>query len=137
MAGAPEALAGLLSRPAGARGAGRELVGIARVAVPVLARRPSLWPVAVAVLSGLVPSRWWCRPPFLPLPDRRWVAFRLETAYGDPKAAPSAADLVAYLAWARTERRRRHGPGAPLQASGDALASPGMQGGRLEQRHEV
>lgn len=103
----------------------------------MLVRRPSLWPVAIAVLFGLVPSRWWRRSPFLPVPDRRWLAFRMETAYGDPTAVPDAADLLAYLDWARAERRRGHCSGAPFRADGDALASPGMHGGRHERRHEA
>lgn len=72
-------------------------------------RRPSLWPVALSVAAGLVPARWWRRRPFLPVPDRRWLAFRMETAYGDPGAVPTADDLAAYLGWARVERARRRG----------------------------
>ncbi|HXZ83170.1 MAG TPA: hypothetical protein VED84_05405 [Acidimicrobiales bacterium] len=53
---------------------------------------------------GLVPKRWWRRRPFLPLPDRDWIAFRMEVAYGDPCAVPSAEDLADYLAWARQMR---------------------------------
>jgi hypothetical protein len=33
----------------------------------------------------------------------------METAYGDPAAAPSAEDVLDFLAWARDERRRAAG----------------------------
>ncbi len=78
-----------------------------RAGAEALAGHPSLWPSAATLLAGLVPSGWWRRPPFLPLPDRRWLAFRMETAYGDPAAVPPGGDLVAYLVWQRAERARR------------------------------
>lgn len=76
---------------------------------PAVLARPALWASSLRTAIGLVPSRWWCRPPFLPLPDREWLAFRMETAYGDPAAAPSAEDVLDFLAWARDERRRAAG----------------------------
>ena len=63
-------------------------------------RRPRLWPTAVTQLFRLARPRWWRRPPFLPLPDRDYVRFRLQTAYG-PHGTPAADDLVAYLNWCR------------------------------------
>ncbi|HUZ20858.1 MAG TPA: hypothetical protein VMU75_09860 [Acidimicrobiales bacterium] len=71
--------------------------------------RPALWTGALRTAVGLVPTRWWSRAPFLPLPDREWLAFRMETAYGDPAAVPSAEDVVDFLAWAHEERRRAVG----------------------------
>jgi hypothetical protein len=47
---------------------------------------------------------WWRRPPFLPLPDRDYVRFRLQTAYG-PSGTPTGDDLVAYLNWCRQFNR--------------------------------
>lgn len=88
-----------------------------------LAARPDLWPSAVLTAATLVPRRWWGRAPYLPLPDRRWLAFRLETAYGDPEQLPEGDDLLAYLAWASAERRAARSAAAPtLRASltGDA-----------------
>jgi hypothetical protein len=49
--------------------------------------------------------RWWRRAPFLPLPDAAYLRFRLETQYGRD-GAPAAGDLVTYLTWCRSERRR-------------------------------
>lgn len=63
-------------------------------------RRPSLWGTAVGQARRLAPRRWWARPPFLPLPDRAYLRFRLETQYGgagDRRA--DAHDVVAWLAW--------------------------------------
>jgi hypothetical protein len=70
---------------------------------PVLAvvRRPHLWFAAVVALVRLAPRGWWRRVPFLPLPDRSWLAFRLTTAYGDPNRAIEPDDLVAWLRWTR------------------------------------
>ncbi len=73
------------------------------VVVSVL-RRPRLLPIAVRTSLALVPTGWWRKWPPLPLPDRRWIAFRLETAYGDPRARPSTEDVGDYLVWARNMR---------------------------------
>jgi hypothetical protein len=62
--------------------------------------RPHLWWTAVRQWFRFVPAGWWRRPPHLPVPPRRYVAFRLETAYG-PGGAVRAADLVEYLDWIR------------------------------------
>ena len=44
--------------------------------------------------------RWYQRFPFLPLPSRTYLRWRLHTAYGDDNAVPSAEDLVRYARWA-------------------------------------
>lgn len=77
---------------------------VAAAALAVL-RRPSLWPTAIRQIKVLAQPRWWTRPPFLPLPPRPYLRFRLETAYGDSSlAALRAHDVVAYLRWCRTWR---------------------------------
>jgi hypothetical protein len=48
---------------------------------------------------------WWHRWPLLPLPDRSYLRFRLQTQYGDPIRAPEVADVLSYLRWCRTCRR--------------------------------
>ena len=48
----------------------------------------------------LAPRRWWARRPFLPVPDRAWLRFRMETQYGDPAHRPEPDDVVAWLEWA-------------------------------------
>lgn len=68
-------------------------------------RRPDLWTTALRSGGGLVPRRWWRRSPFLPLPDQRWLHFRLVTAYGgdgrfDGDTTPMrAGDLIVWLEW--------------------------------------
>ena len=65
-----------------------------------VARRPGLWPTAVAQAVRLARPGWWKRPPFLPAPDPDYVRFRLQTAYGS-RGTPAVGDLVAYLKWCR------------------------------------
>ncbi|HLI15074.1 MAG TPA: hypothetical protein VKV23_03355 [Acidimicrobiales bacterium] len=74
-------------------------------AVLAVVARPDLWPTALRLVASLAPDGWWRRAPFLPVPDRRWLAFRLTTAYGAPDATPRPADVVEHLAWLREERR--------------------------------
>ncbi len=73
---------------------------IAQAFVGVLIR-PQLWSTAVRQIFVLAPSRWWTKPPFLPLPDASYLAFRFQTMYGDPKASPDVKDVVTYLAWCK------------------------------------
>lgn len=42
---------------------------------------------------------WYRRFPFLPLPAREYVEWRMHTAYGDHDAVPPAADLERYARW--------------------------------------
>lgn len=43
---------------------------------------------------------WWRRAPFLPLPEREYLRWRMHTAYGDHDAVPPADDVVRYARWA-------------------------------------
>lgn len=43
--------------------------------------------------------RWFARFPFLPLPAREYVEWRMHTAYGDHNAVPPAADVERYARW--------------------------------------
>ena len=45
--------------------------------------------------------RWWARVPFLPLPDRTYVRWRMYTAYGDELAVPPVEDVVRFARWRR------------------------------------
>jgi hypothetical protein len=46
-------------------------------------------------------SRHWYRQfPFLPLPSRTYLRWRMHTAYGDDDAVPPAEDIVRYARWA-------------------------------------
>ena len=43
---------------------------------------------------------WWRRPPFLPLPDRTYLRWRMHTAYGEYDSVPPADDVIRYARWA-------------------------------------
>jgi hypothetical protein len=73
-------------------------------AVGAVALRPALWPTATRQARRTVRSDWWRRAPFLPLPDRGYLRFRLETQYGED-SAPASGDLVTYLEWCRAEEQ--------------------------------
>mgnify|MGYP006954430991 CR=1 FL=1 len=45
--------------------------------------------------------RWWARPPFLPLPDRTYLRWRLYTAYGDEDVLPPMRDVIRFARWRR------------------------------------
>lgn len=44
---------------------------------------------------------WYRRPPFLPLPPREYVRWRMFTAYGDEDAIPPVDDVVRFARWRR------------------------------------
>jgi hypothetical protein len=74
-----------------------------------VAFRPRLWPVAVVQTWRFVPRGWWRRPPFLPLPAREYLRFRLRTQYG-AAGEPDPSDVVTYLEWCRQLDRNRPWP---------------------------
>lgn len=73
-------------------------------ALRALLARPGLWPAALRQARALVPGRWWTRRPFLPLPSRAWLRFRMVTAYGEPDAPIDVEDLLTWLAWTDSVR---------------------------------
>ncbi len=44
---------------------------------------------------------WYRRPPFLPLPPREYLRWRMLTAYGDETAVPPVDDVVNFARWRR------------------------------------
>lgn len=44
---------------------------------------------------------WLRRPPFLPLPAREYLRWRMYTAYGDESAVPPVDDVVRFVTWRR------------------------------------
>ena len=55
----------------------------------------------VRLVWALRARDWWRRAPFLPLPPREYVRWRMFTAYGDEDAVPSAEDVVRFARWRR------------------------------------
>jgi hypothetical protein len=80
---------------------------------------PARWPALAGRLAarGLVNPRlaldlmrlawsfraraWYRRLPFLPLPPRDYLAWRMFTAYGDEHAVPPVEDVVRFARWRR------------------------------------
>lgn len=67
-------------------------------------RNPSLIPALLTVAWRFRRRDWQRQSPFLPLPDRQYVGWRLYTAYGDARALPPARDIERYALWARRTR---------------------------------
>lgn len=44
---------------------------------------------------------WWRTAPFLPVPDREYLRWRMHTAYGDDDAVPPARDVIGFARWRR------------------------------------
>lgn len=44
---------------------------------------------------------WYRRPPFLPIPPREYLRWRMFTAYGDESAVPPVEDIVRFARWRR------------------------------------
>jgi hypothetical protein len=48
---------------------------------------------------------WLRRAPFLPVPDREYLRWRMYTAYGEEDAVPPAEDVIAFARWRRETMR--------------------------------
>ena len=72
-------------------------------------RRPWLFPVAAGAAWAFRRRGWYRRFPFLPMPSRAYLRWRMDTAYGDPEAVPPYEELERYLKWARDMRRQMRG----------------------------
>lgn len=69
-----------------------------------LLRRPGLWLEAVRTWAAFTPRKWWAQRPFLPLPTRAYIRWRLQTAYGSSTVRPSGSDVIEFLEWRREQR---------------------------------
>jgi hypothetical protein len=49
---------------------------------------------------------WYRRWPFLPLPAKKYMEWRMHTAFGSGDARPSAAQLEKYVRWSHSMRPR-------------------------------
>lgn len=48
---------------------------------------------------------WYALPPFLPIPPRSYMEWRMETAYGDAPESLTGGEMERYLAWSSRMRR--------------------------------
>lgn len=44
---------------------------------------------------------WWREPPYLPVPDRAYLRWRMYTAYASEDAVPPVEDVVRFARWRR------------------------------------
>jgi len=97
--------------PAGTFGPKEILKLYARIA-GMAVRRPRMIPYLIRAAWAFRARDWHRRPPFLPVPPRSYLRWRLETAYGDPDAVPPIDDFERYIVWSARLRRemtgRRH-----------------------------
>ena len=63
-------------------------------------RHPSLAVSLLRVAWRFRRRAWYRHPPFLPLPEREYLRWRMLTAYGDADAIPAADDVERYARWA-------------------------------------
>ncbi len=68
-------------------------------------RRPWILPHLLSTAWAMRARRWYSRAPFLPLPPRSYVEWRMETAYGYAGAGPEPGDLERYVMWSAHVRR--------------------------------
>ena len=81
------------------------LVGpMVAVAAGVL-RHPSLWPTAMRQAAPARAAPVVARSPYLPVPSRSYLEFRLVTQYGDISHRPEPEDVLNYLRWCRDWQR--------------------------------
>jgi len=71
----------------------------------VILRRPLLLPPLLGLAWRSRRREWYRRPPFLPLPSRAYLEWRMDTAYGDPDFRPPAHEIARYLRWTGGMRR--------------------------------
>jgi hypothetical protein len=72
--------------------------------VSLLARaafRPRLALDLLATAWAFRRRNWWTRAPFLPLPDRTYLRWRMYTAYADAGAVPPPEDVIRFARWRR------------------------------------
>ncbi|HEY9441736.1 MAG TPA: hypothetical protein VIQ25_00710 [Gemmatimonadales bacterium] len=65
------------------------------------ALRPRLALDLLRTAWGFRRRDWWRRAPFLPLPDRAYLRWRMYTAYADESAVPPIEDVVRFARWRR------------------------------------
>ena len=72
-------------------------------------RRPQMIPHLIRAAWAFRASGGYQRPPFLPVPPLSYIRWRMETAYGDPDAVPSANEMERYLVWSSQIRQHMKG----------------------------
>ena len=68
-------------------------------------RRPGTIPHLLQAAWAFRARGWLLKPPFLPVPPRSYLRWRLETAYGDADADPTYDELERFVRWGSHMRR--------------------------------
>jgi hypothetical protein len=66
-------------------------------------RRPAIGLALLRVAWRFRRRHWYRQFPFLPLPARDYVRWRMHTAYGRDDAVPPVDDVIRYARWATRE----------------------------------
>lgn len=77
-------------------------MGAGRATLGGVARARSFINSILAVTRAVVSfrsRRWWAMAPFLPIPDSKYLDWRMYTAFGNHTARPTWSDLVDYATW--------------------------------------
>ncbi len=69
-------------------------------------QKPSLLPGLLRTAWAFRSHRWYRRPPFLPIPPRDYLRWRMETAYGDTDAELPVGEVERYVRWGGEMRKR-------------------------------
>lgn len=99
------------------------LRGLTRRLLVLALSRPGLWPAMLSAAWAFRAKDWHRRPPFLPLPSKEYLRWRMETAYGDREAVPPRDELAAFLSWSAEMRKRMRPERAGLAAKATAAAA--------------
>lgn len=75
----------------------------------LVVRKPWRVPALLGMAWAYRARGWWRRPPFLPLPPRSYLAWRNDTAYGDPGATPPLEEFDRFVVWSARMRRQMRG----------------------------
>ena len=67
-------------------------------------REPTLAAALLRVAWRFRARHWYRRPPFLPIPPREYVRWRMHTAYGDHDTVPPAEDVARYARWVARQK---------------------------------
>ncbi|MBA3558365.1 MAG: hypothetical protein H0W30_07165 [Gemmatimonadaceae bacterium] len=67
-------------------------------------RSPTLAVDLLRVVWNFRARSWYRKPPFLPLPPREYVRWRMHTAYGSYDAIPSAQHVIRYARWVANQQ---------------------------------
>lgn len=82
--------------------------------VRLVVRRPKLTLLLLRAAWRFRARNWYRRPPFLPLPPRKYLDWRFHTAYGDEAYLPEPGEVERYLRWSFQVLRRDARRGARI-----------------------